>query len=91
MRAGRREPSDRPPPRPGPPAERTRTETTARARPKTLAGTLITALNVSNAALIRQAWGTDRAAGAALLPYGAWTLFATALTTAIVRLNPGDA
>ncbi|GIH80237.1 TspO/MBR family protein [Planobispora longispora] len=45
-------------------------------------------LNASNAALIRQAWRTDRTAGAILLPYGAWTLFATALNTAIVRRNP---
>ncbi|MEV4537478.1 TspO/MBR family protein [Asanoa sp. NPDC049518] len=47
----------------------------------------IGALNVSNALLLRSAFRTDRLAGAALAPYAAWTLFATALTTAIVRLN----
>ncbi|GAA3135203.1 hypothetical protein GCM10010466_27540 [Planomonospora alba] len=50
----------------------------------------ISALNASNADLVRQAWATDRAAGAVLLPYAAWTAFATALNTAIVRLNPAE-
>ncbi|GIH95813.1 TspO/MBR family protein [Planobispora siamensis] len=61
-----------------------------RARSPRLALAEIAALNASNAALIRQAWKTDRTAGATLLPYGAWTLFATALNTAIVRLNPEE-
>ncbi|MBG0822816.1 tryptophan-rich sensory protein [Planomonospora sp. ID91781] len=61
-----------------------------RGRSPKLALAEITALNASNADLIRQAWATDRAAGAVLLPYGAWTLFATALNTAIVRLNPAE-
>ncbi|MBG0830322.1 tryptophan-rich sensory protein [Planomonospora sp. ID67723] len=61
-----------------------------RARSPRLALAEISALNASNAVLIKQAWDTDRTAGAALLPYGAWTLFATALNTAIVRLNSGD-
>jgi tryptophan-rich sensory protein len=61
-----------------------------RGRSPKLALAEITALNASNADLIRQAWATDRTAGAALLPYGAWTLFATALNTAIVRLNPAE-
>ncbi|GGS83899.1 tryptophan-rich sensory protein [Planobispora rosea] len=60
------------------------------ARSPRLALAEIFLLNASNAALIRQAWRTDRAAGAILLPYGAWTLFATALNTAIVRRNPAD-
>ncbi|WP_433237063.1 TspO/MBR family protein [Streptosporangium sp. CA-135522] len=61
-----------------------------RARSPKLALAEISVLNASNAALIRRAWQTDRVAGAILLPYGAWTLFATALNTAIVRLNPAD-
>ncbi|MBG0818824.1 TspO/MBR family protein [Planomonospora sp. ID82291] len=61
-----------------------------RGRSPRLALAEITALNASNADLIRRAWATDRTAGAVLLPYGAWTLFATALNTAIVRLNPAE-
>ncbi|GAA2704612.1 TspO/MBR family protein [Actinoplanes palleronii] len=58
-------------------------------RPKVaLAG--IAALNVSNVLLWRRAADTDRLAGAALAPYVAWTLFATALNAAIVRLNPDE-
>lgn len=49
----------------------------------------IAALNVSNLVLLRRAAGTDRPAGAALAPYVAWTLFATALNGAIVGLNRG--
>jgi len=48
----------------------------------------IVALNVSNADLVRRAWRADRAAGLALLPYAAWTGFATALTAAIAHRNP---
>jgi tryptophan-rich sensory protein len=47
----------------------------------------IGALNVSNLVLLRRAAQADRLAGAALAPYVAWTLFATALNVAIVRLN----
>ncbi|MCK2219787.1 tryptophan-rich sensory protein [Actinomadura sp. ATCC 31491] len=47
----------------------------------------IAALNLSNAVLVRQAMRADRVAGAALLPYAAWTLFATALNASIVRRN----
>ncbi|MFF5073705.1 tryptophan-rich sensory protein [Micromonospora olivasterospora] len=32
----------------------------------------------------------DRLAAAALAPYAAWTLFATALNAAVVVLNPQD-
>ncbi len=51
----------------------------------------IAALNASNLVLLRRAARTDRAAGAALAPYVAWTLFATALNGAIVGLNRGGA
>lgn len=47
----------------------------------------IAALNVSNAALIRQTGKIDRAAAAALIPYAIWTGFATALNAEIARLN----
>ncbi len=49
----------------------------------------IAALNLANAALIRRAWQADRTAALLLLPYAAWTGFATALNTEIVLLNPG--
>ncbi|MFC4061684.1 TspO/MBR family protein [Planomonospora corallina] len=61
-----------------------------RGRSPRLALAEISALNASNVDLVRQAWATDRTAGAVLLPYTAWTLFATALNTSIVRLNPGE-
>ncbi|WP_436536405.1 TspO/MBR family protein [Actinoplanes sp. HUAS TT8] len=47
----------------------------------------IAVLNVSNLLLLRRAARTDRLAGAALAPYVAWTIFATALNAAIVRRN----
>ncbi|MEV6344333.1 TspO/MBR family protein [Actinoplanes sp. NPDC051851] len=47
----------------------------------------IVALNVSNVLLWRRAARTDPVAGAALAPYVAWTLFATALNATIVGLN----
>ncbi len=47
----------------------------------------IAALNVSNVMLVRQAMKVDRVAGTVLLPYAAWTLFATALNASIVRRN----
>jgi translocator protein len=50
----------------------------------------IAALNVSNALLLRRAAKADRLAGAAIAPYAAWTVFATCLNGAIVRLNPGS-
>ncbi|AXO32931.1 TspO/MBR family protein [Micromonospora chalcea] len=49
----------------------------------------IAALNVSNLVLLRRAARADRSAGAALAPYVAWTLFATALNGTIVGLNRG--
>jgi translocator protein len=48
----------------------------------------IAVLNASNADLIRRAWRADPAAGAELLPYAAWTAFATALNGAIAHRNP---
>ncbi|MFF5202850.1 TspO/MBR family protein [Micromonospora parva] len=58
-----------------------------KARRPTVALAEIAALNASNVALIRRAAHADTAAGAALAPYVAWTLFATVLNGAIVRLN----
>ncbi|ONH32462.1 TspO/MBR family protein [Pseudofrankia asymbiotica] len=48
----------------------------------------IAALDAANAALLARAWRADRLAGAALLPYLAWTGFATALNAAIAARNP---
>lgn len=47
----------------------------------------ITALNLANLALIEQTRRHDRVAAAALLPYLAWTGFATALSLATWRRN----
>lgn len=47
----------------------------------------ILALEVSNVDLLRRAWAVDRLAGAALVPYVAWTAFATALTAELTRRN----
>ncbi|MEV0583197.1 TspO/MBR family protein [Nonomuraea sp. NPDC050310] len=47
----------------------------------------ILALNVANTALLVQCGRADRKAGLALLPYTAWTAFATALNAAIVARN----
>ncbi|MGE5289893.1 MAG: TspO/MBR family protein, partial [Micromonosporaceae bacterium] len=49
----------------------------------------IVCLDIANALLIRRAWQADRQAAALLIPYAAWTVFATALNAEIVRLNPG--
>ena len=57
------------------------------ARKPTAALAEIVALNASNMDLARRAWMVDRAAGAALVPYLAWTAFATALNADIVRRN----
>jgi tryptophan-rich sensory protein len=47
----------------------------------------IVALNSSNIALLRRTWSTDRVAGLALLPYVAWTGFATVLNGSIAARN----
>ncbi len=46
-------------------------------------------LAVSSADLVRRAARVDRRAGLALVPYAAWTAFATVLSAAIARRNPG--
>ncbi len=51
-------------------------------RPGLAVGTAL-ALDASTVSLVRAVGRHDRAAGAALVPYLAWTLFATALTEAI--------
>ena len=61
------------------------------ARAPRLALADIAALNVSNLDLVRRAWAADRVSGACLVPYVAWTAFATALNGAIVRRNPDPA
>ena len=45
-------------------------------------------LAASTTDLARRSWALDRAAGAALVPYAAWTTFAAALTAAVARRNP---
>jgi tryptophan-rich sensory protein len=62
-----------------------------RARRPTLALLEILTLDVANVALLRRAWRADRAAALALLPYVAWTGFATVLNGAISSRNPGPA
>jgi len=59
-----------------------------RARSPRLALVEIIALNVANVGLLRQARRADRIAGAALLPYVAWTCFATVLNASIAARNP---
>lgn len=44
-------------------------------------------LTASTVGLVRRAWPVSRAAAVVLVPYAAWTAFATALTTAIARRN----
>ncbi|MGW3791507.1 TspO/MBR family protein [Micromonospora arida] len=58
-----------------------------KARKPTVALAEIAALNASNFMLLRRASRADAVAAAALAPYVAWTLFATALNGTIVRLN----
>ncbi|MGW4560936.1 TspO/MBR family protein [Streptomyces sp. NPDC004561] len=52
-----------------------------------LVGTVL--LDGGNARLVRRMAGTDRAAAAALTPYAAWCLYATALNFSLVQHNPG--
>ena len=59
-----------------------------RARRPALATAEAVLLAASTADLARRSWVLDRRAGAALVPYVAWTAFAAALTTAIARRNP---
>ncbi|GAB3986925.1 TspO/MBR family protein [Plantactinospora veratri] len=60
-----------------------------RARRPRLALAELVLLNAANAVLLHRAWRADRVAGAALLPYLAWTGFATALNATIAARNPG--
>lgn len=46
-------------------------------------------LAASTIDLTRRTWTLDRTAGVALLPYAAWTSFATVLSAEIARRNPG--
>lgn len=55
-------------------------------KPRAALGEIV-ALNLSNALLVSRAWRADRRAGMLLLPYAAWTAFATVLTGTIVRRN----
>ncbi|MFC4241770.1 TspO/MBR family protein [Gryllotalpicola reticulitermitis] len=57
------------------------------ARSPSTALATIAALNAANAALVRRTLRHDRTAGILLLPYAAWTGFATALNLAICRRN----
>ncbi|MFF7241877.1 tryptophan-rich sensory protein [Streptomyces collinus] len=52
-----------------------------------LAGTVL--LDLSTAELIHRTARHDRTAALALVPYGAWCAFATALNASIARRNPG--
>lgn len=58
-----------------------------RARRPKLAFLEIMVLDAVNVALLRRAWRADPAAALALLPYVAWTGFATVLNGAIVSRN----
>ncbi|WP_425557015.1 tryptophan-rich sensory protein [Geodermatophilus obscurus] len=60
----------------------------SRARRPALATAEAVLLAASTADLARRSWVLDRRAGAALVPYVAWTAFAAALTAAIARRNP---
>jgi benzodiazapine receptor len=53
-----------------------------------LAATVL--LDLSNAELIRRTARADPSAAAALAPYAAWCVFATALSASIARRNPGQ-
>jgi tryptophan-rich sensory protein len=59
-----------------------------RAHRPALAAIESAALTASAVDLARRAAVVDRAAGAALVPYPAWTAFATALSADIARRNP---
>jgi len=48
---------------------------------------VIVALDIAIALTLRSFWRVSRAAGVLLVPYLAWTLFATALNLAIAALN----
>ncbi|NUT71004.1 TspO/MBR family protein [Pseudarthrobacter sp. C4D7] len=60
-----------------------------RSRRPWLAAAEAAVLAASSADLVRRTYQLNRAAGISLAPYAAWCGFATVLSTAIARLNPG--
>lgn len=60
-----------------------------RSRRPWLAAAECAVLAASSADLVRRTYRLNRAAGLSLAPYAAWCGFATFLSTAIARLNPG--
>lgn len=60
-----------------------------RSRRPWLAAAECALLTASSADLVRRTYRLNRGAGAALAPYALWCGFATVLSTAIARLNPG--
>lgn len=60
-----------------------------RARRPWLAAAEAAVLAASSADLVRRTYSLNRGAGVALAPYALWCGFATALSTAVARLNPG--
>lgn len=60
-----------------------------RSRRPWLAAAECAVLAASSADLVRRTYSLNRAAGVSLAPYAAWCGFATFLSTAIARLNPG--
>ncbi len=60
-----------------------------RSRRPWLAAAECAVLALSSADLVRRTHHLNRRAGVALAPYAAWCGFATVLSTAIARLNPG--
>jgi benzodiazapine receptor len=59
-----------------------------RAKQPKLALAEVLVLEASTVDLARRSWQVDRGAGIALLPYAAWTTFATVLTAVLARRNP---
>lgn len=60
-----------------------------RARRPWLAAAECAVLTASSADLVRRTHRLNRGAGVSLAPYAVWCGFATVLSTAIARLNPG--
>jgi tryptophan-rich sensory protein len=62
-----------------------------RGRRPWLAAAECAVLTASSADLVRRTYNLNRGAGVALAPYAVWCGFATALSTAIAKLNPRTA
>ncbi len=60
-----------------------------RTRRPWLAAAECAVLTVSSADLVRRTYRLNRSAGVSLAPYAVWCGFATVLSAAIARLNPG--